>query len=174
MRFFTTALLALIVSTAVAIPGKEKSEKGKCLRDSEANDLAKKWLSIWSTGGVTSKAQLATIVTSNIANYDEAYGGPNLGIDALWDTITAPGNYTTDDIKQFPLFTFHSCDQIAVRWGYTAVTTGFESTVPVGTKVELKGIEILHVDLKSRKIFNATSSADWINLARQLGETVNI
>lgn len=47
-------------------------------------------------------------------------------------------------------------------------------TVPVGTLVELKGIEILHVDLSTRLIYNATSSADWIQLARQLGETVNI
>jgi hypothetical protein len=47
-------------------------------------------------------------------------------------------------------------------------------TVPAGTPVELKGIEILHIDLSTRLIYNATSSADWIQLARQLGETVNI
>ena len=48
------------------------------------------------------------------------------------------------------------------------------STVPVGTPVEFKGIDLLHVDLNTRLIFNGTSSADWVVLARQLGETVNI
>jgi hypothetical protein len=47
-------------------------------------------------------------------------------------------------------------------------------TVPVGTLVKLYGIEILHVDLSTRKIFNATSSADWINLARQLRPNVAV
>lgn len=49
-----------------------------------------------------------------------------------------------------------------------------DSTVPVGTPVELKGIDILAVDLETRLIYNATSSGDWITLARQLGETCNI
>ena len=47
-------------------------------------------------------------------------------------------------------------------------------TVPIGTPVEFKGTDILHIDLSTRLIFNATSTADWINLARQLGETVTV
>ncbi|KAF2815488.1 uncharacterized protein BDZ99DRAFT_349760, partial [Mytilinidion resinicola] len=140
-----------------------------CLRDSEGSDIAVKWLLVWSTDPAPKKTDLEKILTPNIASYDEAFGGPTLSLDELWDVVTAPGLYTTSDIKQLPLFSFHSCDQIGIRWGYTAVTTGFESTVPVGTKIELKGVDILHVDLKTRKIFNAMSSADWINLARQLG-----
>jgi hypothetical protein len=46
--------------------------------------------------------------------------------------------------------------------------------VPAGKHIFLEGIELLQVDLKSRLIFNATSSADWVLLATQLGETVNI
>ena len=78
---------------------------------------------------MSSKSDLTKILSPDIASYDETFGGPVIGIDALYNTLTAPENYTTTDIKQFPLFTFHSCDQIAPRWGYTAVTTGFESLV---------------------------------------------
>lgn len=46
--------------------------------------------------------------------------------------------------------------------------------VHAGKHIFLEGIEILKVDLKSRLICNATSSADWVLLATQLGETVDI
>jgi hypothetical protein len=46
-------------------------------------------------------------------------------------------------------------------------------TVPAGTHLYLHGTELIQVDLKSRLIFNVTSSADWDVLATQLGETVN-
>ena len=44
-----------------------------------------------------------------------------------------------------------------------------DSTVPVGTPVEFKEIDILHIGLKTRLFFNAMSSAGWIVLVRQLG-----
>lgn len=47
-------------------------------------------------------------------------------------------------------------------------------TVPPGTPLEFKGNDILHVDLKTRLIDNATSSGDWLNLARELGQIVNV
>lgn len=45
-------------------------------------------------------------------------------------------------------------------------------TVKAGTHIFFEGIELLRVDLGSRLISNSTSSADWVLLAQQLGETV--
>jgi hypothetical protein len=71
-------------------------------------------------------SDLTNLATPDIANYDEAFGAPNIGIDALFQLLTAPGNFTTTDVRQFPLLVFHSCDQIATGWGYTAISTGFK------------------------------------------------
>jgi hypothetical protein len=43
-------------------------------------------------------------------------------------------------------------------------------TVPAGTYLEFKGNDIITVELGSRLVSNATSSGDWINLARELGQ----
>lgn len=104
-----------------------KPAKCPCLTDAEANDLATKWLHLWDTNAVSSLSDLTSVLAPTITSYDEAYGGPIVGIEAFLETVTAPGNYTTPDVKQFPLFVIHSCDQIATRWGYTALTTGYES-----------------------------------------------
>ena len=45
----------------------------------------------------------------------------------------------------------------------------FCRTVPAGTGLHTKRIELLQIDMKTRLVFNATSSADWILLAQQLG-----
>jgi hypothetical protein len=44
---------------------------------------------------------------------------------------------------------------------------------PAGKNIFLEGTELIQVDLKSRLIFNVTSSADWDLLATQLGNTCN-
>ena len=46
-------------------------------------------------------------------------------------------------------------------------------TVPAGTYLEFKGIDIISVDLDTMLVYNATSSGDWINLARELGQIGN-
>lgn len=123
MRFFSTLSIALLTFASNTLAKQED----KCLSDNEADTIATNWLKIWSAGGVTTKAALLKVVSPDIANYDETFGAPNLGVDELYAVLTASGNFTTEDVHQFPLFTFHSCDQIAVRWGYTAKSTGFES-----------------------------------------------
>ena len=100
---------------------------GKCLSYDDALEISTRWLSIFSTGGVTSKAELATIVSKDIASYDDTFGPPTFGINELWAAVTAPGKYPTTDVKQYPLWLFHSCDQIGLHWQYTAVTTGYEA-----------------------------------------------
>lgn len=97
-----------------------------CLTDAESLSIATAWEAVWDTGAITAITQLESIVTPGIQNLDETSGLID-GIQALFDTITAPGNYTTTNTKQVPLFLIHSCDQIAVRWEYTAITTGYES-----------------------------------------------
>jgi hypothetical protein len=122
---FTLLPAFLLPSLTIAHP--PHPEGPPCLTTSEANYLATAWLHIWDTNAVSSLADLTPILSSDIASYDESYGGPTLGIDALLAELTAPGNYTTTDISQFPLFVIHSCDQVVTRWGYTALTTGYES-----------------------------------------------
>jgi hypothetical protein len=43
-------------------------------------------------------------------------------------------------------------------------------TVPEGTYLEFEGNDIISVDLNTLLVTNATSSGDWINLARELGQ----
>ena len=122
LLFTLCCLLSLPASEAHSYQPKEG-----CLTYDEALSISTRWLSIFSTGGVTSKAELATIVSKDIASYDDTFGPPTFGINELWAAVTAPGKYPTTDVKQFPLWLFHSCDQIGLRWQYEAVTTGYES-----------------------------------------------
>ncbi|KAF2674802.1 hypothetical protein BT63DRAFT_21041 [Microthyrium microscopicum] len=149
------------------------SSSPKCLTDDEAWSFSRRWLDIWSTGKLTKESQLYKLVTKNVLNLDGTYGAATIGIDALYASATYVDPLVTD-VVQSPEFVFHSCDSIAARWSYNAVSTGNGSTVPAGTKIFLEGIELLTVDLKSRLIYNSTSSADWVLLATQLGQTVNL
>jgi len=145
--------------------------KSVCLSEKEATSISDRWLHIWWTGAITKRSQLESIVTENVASYDEAFGGPTLSLDELFAIFTGPsGPQKVTNVTQKRMFFIHSCDGIAVRWQYLGVTTGYNSTTPAGTAVEFKGTDLLHVDLKSRLIDNATSTADWILLAQQLGD----
>lgn len=52
--------------------------------------------------------------------------------------------------------------------------SNYGRSVPAGTKVAFEGNDILTVDLDTKLIYNATSSGDWILLARQLGQTCDV
>jgi hypothetical protein len=125
MRFATIftlcATFTTILAQASAWPG------GACLTDTEANSIANRWLHIWWTGAITNKNQLRTVVTNNVASYDEAFGGPTLSLDELFAVLTSPGPKTTTNVKQIPLQVLHTCDWITTRWQYIGVTTGFNS-----------------------------------------------
>ncbi|TQN66934.1 hypothetical protein CSHISOI_08510 [Colletotrichum shisoi] len=151
--------------------GSSHRKKAPCLRDDEALRIANRWLSIFSTGGVSGKAEVAKIVSRDLVSADDTFGPPTFGIDAFWDAITPPANSprTTTNVTQSANFLLHTCDQIAFNWQYRGVTTGFNSTVPARTSVAFTGNDIIQVDLKTRLISNATSSGQWILLAQQLG-----
>ncbi|KUJ09163.1 uncharacterized protein LY89DRAFT_320909 [Mollisia scopiformis] len=164
MVSLSSLLLPLLASTVLAAP---------CLDDNEAIHIAKKWLDIWSSGTITKESQLTTLVTPDIQSYDGTYGQATVGIDALFASCTYV-DPLVKDVVQVPIFIFHSCDQIAARWTYNALSTGVGSTVKANTPIFFHGTELLHVDLQSRLIYNSTSSADWVLLATQLGQTVNL
>jgi hypothetical protein len=102
-----------------------------CLSDSEATDIATRWVHIWSAGVVHSPSDLSSIVIQNVEVSDEAFPPPVIGIDAFYGALlgatTTTANSTTTNIVQAELFNFHSCDHIAVRWQYNAITTGVAS-----------------------------------------------
>jgi hypothetical protein len=120
MVSFSSLLVTLLASAAVAHP----EDYGKqCLSDQEADSIAKRWLAIWGTGFLTKKSQLNNLVTKDIRNFDGTFGAADVGIDALFDVATFVDPLVTN-ILQVPEFVFHSCDEIATRWSYTAVATG--------------------------------------------------
>ncbi|EQB43936.1 hypothetical protein CGLO_17371 [Colletotrichum gloeosporioides Cg-14] len=160
--------------TSPSLPSSHSKAQLSCLCEDEAWDIARRWLAIFDTPLTSTKADLAAVVSANVTSYDDTFGPPTLDIDQLWDAITAPQNATTTNSTQTPTFLLHSCDQIAYNWQYTAVTTGYNSTVPAGTPVSFTGNDILRVDLKTRLISNATSCGDWILLSRQLGNSANV
>ncbi|KAK1994084.1 hypothetical protein LX36DRAFT_751959 [Colletotrichum falcatum] len=98
-----------------------------CLCEDEAWDIARRWLGLFSTGGVSSREELATIASPGIKSYDAAFVPVVTGIDELWDVLTEPGDGTTTSEAQTPSLLLHSCDQIAFNWKYTAITTGLNS-----------------------------------------------
>lgn len=123
-----TALAGAPQNEKGCTPSPPKDHEAACLCGDEAWEISRRWLDIFSTGGISSKAELATIVSPDVKSYDDTFGPPTIGIDQLWEAVSAPsGNTTTTDVKQTPLFLLHSCDQIAYSWRYTAVTTGFNS-----------------------------------------------
>ncbi|KAL0941292.1 uncharacterized protein CTRU02_204055 [Colletotrichum truncatum] len=175
-RLFSIALAAcatIAQCRTTPIP-YDHPDSVSCLCEDEAWHITRRWLNVFSTGGISSKAELATIVTPDVKSYDDTFGPPTIGIDQLWGNITAPGNSTTTNVTQTPSFLLHSCDQIAYNWLYTAVTTGYNSTVPPGTPVSFTGNDIIRIDLRTRLISNATSAGQWILLARQLGGTCTV
>ena len=129
MHLSSTVFLAFI-TLAKAASSKDHSQPhhGKdCLSYTEALDISTRWLSVFSTGQVTSKKQLATIVSQDIASYDDTFGAPTFGIGQLWAAISSGGKSPTTNVTQTPLFLIHSCDHIGLNWVYDAVTTGYES-----------------------------------------------
>lgn len=103
-------------------------DKQPGLTDTEAFDIATRFEAIYDANArITSTSHLTSIFSANIYHIDESYGAPTVGIQALFDDLTAPGNYTTTDAVVSVLFDIHSCDQIAVRWKKIAVTRGCKS-----------------------------------------------
>jgi hypothetical protein len=126
MVSFSSLLVTLLASTTLAHP--DDSSAPKCLSDSEAINIAKRWQAIWGTGFLTKKSQLTSLVTKDVHNFDGSFGAANIGIDALFDAATFADPLVTNVI-QVPETVFHSCDRIASRWSYTAVSTGQGSCV---------------------------------------------
>jgi len=173
-----TTLFSLLATAGVLAHPKQPAGSA-CLSDSEALHIATQYLQLYDTGHVTNFSQVASVLSSNITSYDETgspYGNTptTTGSQAFFESVTGSGPSAYTNATQKPLFVMHSCDQIAYRWQFQAFSTGYDSTVPAGTYLEFKGNDIVQVDLSTRLIFNATSSGDWINLARELGQVKNV
>ena len=73
---------------------------GNCLTYDEALKISTRWLSIFSTGEVNTVKQLSTIVSKDIASYDDTFGAPTFGIDELWAAVSSDGKTTTSKCSQ--------------------------------------------------------------------------
>jgi hypothetical protein len=122
MVSFSSLLVAVLATTALASSEARTYPSTQCLSDTEAKSISKRWLAIWGTGYLTKKSQLKTLVTKDVLSFDGTYGAATVGIDALYDSATYVDPLVTK-VLQTPEWVFHSCDQIAVRWSYTAVST---------------------------------------------------
>jgi hypothetical protein len=123
MVSFPWILVSLLASTAIAHPQPSSSKKPTCLSDKESTSIAKKWLAIWGSNYLTKKSQLTCLVTKDISNFDGTYGVANVGIDSLFDAATYVDPLVAK-VLQYPETIIHTCDEIVVRWGYSAVATG--------------------------------------------------
>ena len=102
------------------------------------------------------------------------------------------------------VFTFHTCDRIALRWQqneYTTADVGYGrqatrsirsspffksnkaesealtdlySNVAAGKYITFKGTDLLTIDLASKKVENVTTSADLLNDFRALGYNLGV
>lgn len=127
MRFLFINLLSII--SVLQAPVSVWGHKPKCLSKYEATDISDRWLHIWWTGAITKRSQLQSIVTEDVASYDEAFGGPTLTLDELFGIVSGTGPSKVTDVTQKRLFFIHSCEDIAVRWEYKGITTGLNSLV---------------------------------------------
>lgn len=48
------------------------------------------------------------------------------------------------------------------------------STVPAGKAIEFKGMDLLTIDLPSKKVMNVTTSGDLLNYYRALGYPLGV
>ena len=88
----------------------------------------------------------------------------------LYNTISAGpyGGSGVTNVTYDVVFTFHTCDRIALRWQQNEYTTA-DSKVPAGKFIQFKGTDLLTVDLASKRVSNVTTSADLLNDFRALG-----
>ena len=97
----------------------------------------------------------------------------------LYNTISAGpyGGSGVTNVTYDVVFTFHTCDRIALRWQqneYTTANIGYDSKVPAGKFIQFKGTDLLTVDLASKKVANVTTSADLLNDFRALGYNLGV
>lgn len=122
LGYFIAPLLA---SFAVAVPTPDAQGKPSCLTDDQSNKIISNWLRVWSAGGLSSLADLSRIVTKDINHLDGTFGPTKVGIDALYKETQYQDPYVKNN-KQTHVTSFHVCDRIALRWKYSAVTTGYQ------------------------------------------------
>ncbi|KAL6713521.1 hypothetical protein ACLMJK_008986 [Lecanora helva] len=163
-------LFSIIAATLTA------AQNDSCIADNEVEGIAQRWLDAFATGGLKG---LPDAVTSDIHIYDEGVqNGSTIpyiqNYTQLQESISASayGGGGVTNVTYDVLFTFHTCHRIALRWQETAITTndiGYGSTVLAGKKIQFKGTDLLTIDLASKKVMNATTSADLLNYYRGLG-----
>lgn len=163
-------LLCILTNTALA-----------CITNSTVEGIAQRWLNAFATGGLST---LSDAVTENIHIYDEgAQNGSTIpyiqNYTQLYHTISssAYGGGGVTNVTYDVIFTFHTCDRIALRWQENAYTTddvGYGSNVTAGKYIEFKGTDLLTIDLASMKVMNATTSSDLLNYYRELGYPLGV
>ncbi|KAI4210876.1 MAG: hypothetical protein LQ351_006280 [Letrouitia transgressa] len=131
-----------------ALPALIAATCGSCIGDSEILIYDEGATNGSTKPEVTNIEQLEGIISAS------AYGG---------------GGVT--NVTYSIVFTFHTCDRIALRWQEKAITTdnvGYGSSVKAGKHIQFKGTDLLTVDLASRKVKEVTTSADLLNYYRAL------
>ncbi|KAL9044291.1 MAG: hypothetical protein Q9214_002559 [Letrouitia sp. 1 TL-2023] len=114
------------IFTLFALPAFIAATCGSCIGDSEVRTISQKWLDSFSTGG----PPVRDAATRDILIYDEgATNGSTkpevTNIKQLEDIISASayGGGGVTNVTYSIVFTFHTCDRIALRWQEKAITT---------------------------------------------------
>jgi len=142
MKLTACSLLILLCSYTETVTGKSSNNSPRavlgrtCLSDSEAWNIATRYLHLYDSGAVTSQAQVDAVLAPNMQSYDEVgpfNTGPysnrpaTSGAQAFFDDVSATGPRSYTNSTQRPLFVMHSCDEIAYRWQFKAYATGINS-----------------------------------------------
>lgn len=130
MRHSILSILYFISSITYTVAAPWYGHKQpRCLTDSDVKYIVDIWTALWTAHDLD---HIGKIIAPNFEFFEEDdTDGKNIphvtGISDFKKYLIAindPATEEAEGLKESPVFYFHDCDQIALRWKETAITTG--------------------------------------------------
>lgn len=128
MWFQSNVFMSLCAFCAVAVVAQQTTPttEAPCVNSPEADNLARRWLSIFETdskGSGIGAAIVNVTLSPNFTNYDEGatFGDPAPlynSSNAVYASVSGSGysGSLVTDVRYSTLFVFSSCNVIGLRW----------------------------------------------------------
>lgn len=128
MRSQSNLVLSLCVSCAVNVLAVQTTptSEAPCVNSPEADNLARRWLSIFETdskGSGIGAAIVNVTLSPNFTNYDEGatFGDPAPlynSSEAVYASVSGSGysGALVTNVRYSTLFVFSSCNVVGLRW----------------------------------------------------------
>jgi len=175
-----TLYLTIAIPTITATPASYvyQPRNEKCLTESDVKSILQKWERLW----IGDVAGISDIVSGHFKAYNEDLtAGKNVpyveGVNAFKTFLEQSNDPSLSDIVGISERTeseFYNCDRIALYWVFKAKTTGLHigtTGIGPGKVIKFKGIDLLKVDTRTKKVYEVTTSEDNINYYTQIGYT---